>query len=77
VSPIWATAIKLGNGERRDVIAGSRLKRMGLRAGAADLLFVRAGAPPLFLELKTSRGTQSQSQRAFEAQSMLHSELSR
>jgi hypothetical protein len=59
--------LHIGNGERRDVITGSRLKRMGLRAGAADLLFVRAGVPPLFLELKTSRGTQSESQRAFEA----------
>ena len=62
--------LHIGNGERRDVITGSRLKRMGVRAGAADLLFVRAGAPPLFLELKTSRGTQSQSQRAFEAQAI-------
>jgi hypothetical protein len=62
--------LHIGNGERRDVITGSRLKRMGLRPGAADLLFLRAGTPPLFLELKTSRGTQSQSQRAFEAQAI-------
>ncbi len=62
--------LHIGNGERRDVITGSRLKRMGVRPGAADLLFLRAGAPPLFLELKTSRGTQSESQRAFEAQAI-------
>jgi hypothetical protein len=62
--------LHIGNGERRDVITGSRLKRMGVRPGAADLLFVRSGAPPLFMELKTSRGTQSESQRAFEAQAI-------
>jgi hypothetical protein len=43
---------------------------MGVRPGTADLLFVRPGAPALFLELKTSRGTQSESQRAFEAQAI-------
>jgi hypothetical protein len=62
--------LHIGNGERRDVITGSRLKRMGVRPGAADLLFVRTGAPPLFLELKTSRGVQSESQRAFEARAI-------
>ncbi len=62
--------LHIGNGERRDVITGSRLKRMGVRPGAADLLFLRAGTPPLFLELKTSRGVQSESQRAFEAQAI-------
>jgi hypothetical protein len=62
--------LHIGNGERRDVITGSRLKRMGVRPGAADLLFVRSGAPPLFMELKTSRGVQSETQRAFEAQAI-------
>ncbi len=63
--------LHIGNGERRDVITGSRLKRMGLRAGASDLLFLRPGTPALFLEIKTSRGVQSATQRAFEAQAIV------
>jgi hypothetical protein len=62
--------LHIGNGEARDVITGAKLKRMGLRRGAADLLFLRPGSPALFLELKTSRGTQSESQRAFQAQAI-------
>jgi hypothetical protein len=62
--------LHIGNGEKRDVVTGSRLKRMGLRAGAADLLFLRPGSPALFLEIKTSRGVQSATQRAFEAQAI-------
>ena len=50
--------------------AGRRLKRAGTRAGVADLVSIRANAPPLFLELKTSTGRQSESQRAFEAQAI-------
>jgi hypothetical protein len=53
-----------------NVATGSRLKRMGLRAGAADLLFLRPGSSALFLEIKTSRGVQSATQRAFEAQAI-------
>ena len=49
--------LHIGNGEARDVITGAKLKRMGLRLRAADLLFLRPGSPALFLELKTSRGT--------------------
>jgi len=33
----------------------------------ADLLFLRPGSPALFLEIKTSRGVQSATQRSFEA----------
>jgi hypothetical protein len=51
-------------------LACRSIRWRGRRAVAADLLFIRADAPPLFLELKTSRGTQSQSQRAFEAQAI-------
>ena len=52
------------------MITGARLKRMGVRAGAADLLFLRPGSRALFLEIKTSRGVQSATQRAFEAQAI-------
>jgi hypothetical protein len=42
-----------------------------LRAGAADLLFLRPGSLALFLEIKTSSGVQSATQRAFEAQAIV------
>jgi hypothetical protein len=41
------------------------------RGCAADLLFLRPGSPALFLEIKTSRGVQSATQRAFEAQAIV------
>lgn len=47
---------------------GSRLKRMGLRPGAGDLVFI---LPPegraAYLELKSADGRQSREQKAFEA----------
>jgi hypothetical protein len=33
-------------------------------------VFLRPGSPPLFLEIKTRTGQQSESQRAFEAQAI-------
>lgn len=54
------------NGERRDVITGAKLKRMGVRAGAADLMFVHRGRV-LFIELKDHKGKQSASQVAFQS----------
>ena len=47
------------NGEVRDPRTGAKLKAMGTRRGVADLLFIRPGAPPLFLELKDRVGRQS------------------
>jgi hypothetical protein len=55
---------------RKYALACRSIRWRGRRAVGADLLFIRAGGPPLFLELKTSRGTQSESQRAFEAQAI-------
>jgi hypothetical protein len=43
-------------------------KRARGRAGTADLLFLRPGSPPLFLETKTRTGQQSGTQKAFEVQ---------
>lgn len=45
---------------------GAMLKKMGRRAGASDLLFIRPGSV-LFLELKDRLGQQSDSQRAFQS----------
>ena len=58
--------LHIGNGEARTVQAGRRLKRMGVRRGAVDLLFIRPGARPLFLEIKTTAGRQSDSQIEFQ-----------
>lgn len=42
------------------------LCRMGMRPGAADLVIVVPGKPPLFLELKAKGGVQSPEQVAFQ-----------
>jgi hypothetical protein len=55
------------NGEVREARTGAKLKAMGTRRGVADLVFIRPGAPPLFLELKDRVGRQSVSQTEFQA----------
>lgn len=61
---LWMT---IPNGEARNPITGAKLKRMGVRAGAGDILFV---LPPhgraAFLELKTEKGRLSSTQKTFE-----------
>jgi VRR-NUC domain len=54
------------NGERRDAIAGAKLKRMGVLPGAADLLLWRAGNS-FALELKAPGGRLSAAQKEFLA----------
>ena len=53
------------NGGARDAITGARLKREGVVRGMPDLalLCARCGRHALFLEMKTSRGRVSESQR--------------
>ncbi len=55
------------NGEVRDPRTGAKLKAMGTRRGVADLVFIRPGAPLLFLELKDRVGRQSAAQIEFQA----------
>lgn len=45
----------------------ARLKKMGLRHGVADLIFVKAGQA-YFLELKKTGGVQSDYQKEFQAE---------
>jgi|SRR5215467_16206580 len=52
------------NGERRDAITGAKLKRMGVLAGAADLLLWHDGNS-FALELKSPGGRLSDAQREF------------
>jgi hypothetical protein len=44
----------------------AKLRKMGLRSGVADLVFVKAGRA-YFLEMKRPGGKQSESQRQFQA----------
>jgi len=54
------------NGERRDKITGAKLKRMGVLAGASDLLIWHRGNS-FALELKASGRRLSEAQLAFMA----------
>jgi len=54
------------NGERRDKIAGAKLKRMGVLAGAADILAWHNGNS-FALELKAPGGRLSEAQLEFLA----------
>ena len=44
----------------------ARFKRMGMRSGVADLVFVKNGRC-YFLEMKRNKGKQSENQKLFEA----------
>lgn len=56
------------NGGRRTKFEGALFKRLGCRAGFPDLilLFGNDKYNGLLIELKTDKGVQSQSQKAFE-----------
>ena len=56
------------NGGKRNAVTGAILKAEGVLAGVADL-FVAKATPHhhgLYIEMKTERGRQSESQKAFE-----------
>ena len=53
------------NGEARSARTGGKLKAMGVKPGVPDLVVVCPGGRVRFLELKTTTGSLSQSQRAF------------
>ena len=53
------------NGGNRDAATGSILKKEGVKAGAADLCILIPGSP-VFVEVKTSKGYQQKSQKAFQ-----------
>lgn len=56
------------NGGRRDGITGARLKEEGVLAGVADLILLVPNADyhALLIEMKTPRGRQSESQKAWQ-----------
>ncbi len=56
------------NGGFRNSREAGRFKAMGTRAGFADLVLLlpRHGFHALFIEMKTAKGTQSESQKTFQ-----------
>lgn len=54
------------NGERRDARTGAKLKKMGAKAGIADLILARPGVTGLYaVEFKSEKGRANPAQRAF------------
>lgn len=60
--------ISIPNGGRRDVITGKILKAEGAVAGASDLILLlrRGDSGCLCIEMKTEKGKQSDSQKAWQ-----------
>src|SRR5690606_32977742 len=48
-------------------IQGAQLLSKGMVKGASDMIYLRPGGKPLFIELKTETGTQSPAQKAWES----------
>lgn len=60
-------AIAIPNGGRRDAVTGAMLKKEGATAGAPDLVLILDDGETVWVELKTPKGRQSESQKAFQA----------
>jgi hypothetical protein len=60
---VYWTALPFG--EKRTLETGARLKRMGVRAGAGDVLLL-VNSRAVMLELKVPKGRQTESQRITE-----------
>lgn len=56
----------IANGGSRNVVEAVNLKKEGVLAGVADLQVILKDGRSIFLELKTAKGKQSQSQIDFE-----------
>lgn len=54
------------NGGARNMITGAKLKAEGVTAGVADLILLVPQNKPIFLELKTKIGRQSDSQKEWQ-----------
>ena|SRR6188768_3841472 len=52
------------NQKARNAIEGNRMKAIGVVPGVSDLIYLRG---PVFIEMKTEVGTQSDDQKRFEA----------
>lgn len=56
------------NGGRRDRVTGAKLKAEGVLAGVADLVLLKSNAHygALLIEMKTKKGTQSDTQKQWQ-----------
>ena len=54
------------NNKAKNAIEGNRFKAMGVIAGVSDLIYLRPGGKPLFIELKFMDGTQSPIQKDWQ-----------
>jgi hypothetical protein len=55
INPGWLFT-HLASGEKRDVVTAARLKRMGVRPGFPDLMFLGVDGRICWIELKAKRG---------------------
>jgi hypothetical protein len=66
------TLFAIPNGHKRNAITGAILKREGVVAGVADLFLMKANQNyhGLWIEVKTDKGKQSESQKEFERKAL-------
>ncbi len=58
-------AFHIKNSGKESIQTGALLKKMGVKAGVADLFIGVPGQPPAFLELKSDKGTHTKPQMMF------------
>lgn len=65
---LFARLFAVPNGSRRDGVTGARLKEEGVLAGVADLILLVPNSDyhALLIEMKTPKGRQSESQKAWQ-----------
>lgn len=54
------------NNKARNKIEGNRFKAMGVIPGVSDLIYLKPGGRPIFVELKIETGSQSDKQKEWE-----------
>lgn len=62
----YAYAFHIPNGGSRNVREAVNLKKDGVKAGVADLCVMLPGGRAVFVEVKSSKGRQQDSQKEFE-----------
>ncbi len=65
------TVFAVPNGGQRNLITATRLKAEGALAGVADMVILEKGTC-LFVEVKTAKGRQQESQKVFEEKVKSH-----
>lgn len=63
--PSSCYAFAVPNGGKRNAVTGAILKREGVKAGVADIVILRNPGLCALIEVKTAKGSLSNSQKAF------------